>query len=119
MSDDTSGKIVLYGHPACSMVPPVRDTLERCGADYLYVNIHEDEEARARVREINGGSESVPTLVFPDGSTLTEPPPGALRAKLKAAGYEAPARAWLYDNAYLIVVTVVAVLIVLRLLGVI
>jgi hypothetical protein len=46
------------------------------------VDIRQDEAGRARVREINAGCESVPTLVFPDGSTLTEPSPHALNLKL-------------------------------------
>jgi mycoredoxin len=66
-------KIVLYGSPACAGVPSVRNALERADAVYEYVDIHKVLEARERVREINHGYESVPTLVFPDGSTLTEP----------------------------------------------
>ena len=36
------------------------------------------------------GYESVPTLVFPDGSTLTEPTNGGLQAKLGEMGYTVP-----------------------------
>ena len=38
--------------------------------------------------EINHGNASVPTLVFPDGSTLTEPSDQALRQKLNGLGFE-------------------------------
>jgi len=81
-------RIILYGRPACVMVPPVLNTLERAGAPYEYVDIYSVSEARERVREINLGNESVPTLVFPDGSTLTEPSAGQLQAKLQSLGYE-------------------------------
>jgi mycoredoxin len=81
-------RIILYGRPACAMVPPVRNTLERAGAAYEYVDIYSVLEARERVREINNGNESVPTLVFPDGSTLIEPSAGQLQAKLQSLGYE-------------------------------
>jgi hypothetical protein len=37
-----------------------------------------------RVVEINAGNESVPTLVFADGSTLTEPSRKALMARLES-----------------------------------
>lgn len=47
--------------------------LDELGVVYEYVNIRKDEVGRLRVREINNGYESVPTLVFPDGSTSTEP----------------------------------------------
>jgi mycoredoxin len=60
----------------------VRSALDQAGIAYEYINIRQDEAGRARVREINAGCESVPTLVFPDGSTLTEPSPHALQQKL-------------------------------------
>jgi mycoredoxin len=81
-------KIILYGRPACAMVPPVQNALKRAGAAYEYVDIYSVLEARERVREINHGYESVPTLAFPDGSTLTEPSVGQLQAKLQSLGYE-------------------------------
>jgi len=81
-------KIILYGSPGCAAVPSVRNALERADADFEYIDIYETLEARERVREINHGYESVPTLVFPDGSTLTEPSAGELQAKLQSLGYE-------------------------------
>lgn len=84
-------KIILYGSPVCGMVPAVRASLERVGVVYEYVDISLDPEARRRVREINGGHETVPTLVFLDGSTLTEPSNIELQAKLRALGYTAEA----------------------------
>ncbi len=78
--------IILYGTPTCPMIPPVRGMLQRAGADFQYVDISRDGEARARVREINNGNESVPTLVFPDGTTLTEPSGAQLQARLEAEG---------------------------------
>ena len=81
-------KIILYGTPACSMVPSVRNILQRADADYEYVDIYKVLEARERVREINHGYDSVPTLVFPDDTTLTEPSAGDLKSKLESLGYE-------------------------------
>jgi mycoredoxin len=45
------------------------------------INIDGNPEARQKLIEINGGYASVPTLVFPDGSKLTEPSFGQLREK--------------------------------------
>jgi mycoredoxin len=81
-------KIILYGTPACSMIPSVRSILQRADADFEYVDIYKVLEARERVREINHGYESVPTLVFPDDSTLTEPSAGDLKTRLESLGYE-------------------------------
>ncbi len=96
--------IILYGRPGCPMIPPVRGMLKRAKAGYLYVDISQDAPSRLKVREINNGSESVPTLQFPDGDTLTEPAISQLRAKLEEMGYDAPAaKPWdvLKENLYL------------------
>ena len=83
--------ISLYGHSGCLMVRPAKILLESSGAAYEYIDILQDDDARARVRAINHGYESVPTVVFPDGSTLTEPSNKLLIAKLLVLGYR-PAR---------------------------
>ena len=70
------------------MQPPVEAALKKAGAAYVYVNIWRDDEGRAAVRAINNGNESVPTLQFPDGSTLTEPDARALYRKLADLGYD-------------------------------
>ncbi len=74
--------IVFYGHAYCPQVHSVQAALDKLGVEYTYVDIRRDEPGRLRVREINAGNESVPTLVFPDGSTLTEPSIQSLRKKL-------------------------------------
>ncbi len=91
-------KITVYGHPACPGVGPVKGVLNQTKVEYDYINIRQDPEAAALVREINQGYESVPTLVFPDGSTLTEPGVGELSAKLKTMGYRVGPIAWLIGN---------------------
>ena len=80
--------IIMYSRPGCPMQPPVEAARYKAGAAYVYVNIWKDDEARAAVRAINNGNESVPTLKFPDGSTLTEPGAGVLFRKLHALGYD-------------------------------
>lgn len=80
------GKITLYGSDLCPMVPPVRNLLDRAGAPYDYISISRNRAAKETVMAINGGNASVPTLVFPDGSTLTEPKLAELTARLEAMG---------------------------------
>lgn len=87
---DEQTRITVYAHPFCGMVAPTLATLKRHGAAYTYVDIRQDHAARERVREINHGYESVPTLVFPDGATLTEPSQAALAACLRERGYVPP-----------------------------
>jgi glutaredoxin len=88
-------------------------------ANYEYINIHEDDEASQFVREVNGGYESVPTLLFPDGTTLTEPSAGALKAKLEASGYAVPLRAMLLANAPKLALLAIVVFFIARMLGLI
>ena len=114
-----SAKIVLYGHAMCPMLPPVIAMLKQSNIEYEYINIHQDEDARQRVLEINNGYASVPTLVFPDGSTLTEPSAGRLRNKLRELGYDVSVVAWLLGNSLWIIMGLIVLYAVLSFLQVI
>jgi mycoredoxin len=70
MSDE---KIKLYGTSWCGDTRRVRTFLETNHVDFEWIDIDRDAEAAKRVEEINNGYRSVPTLVFSDNSTLTEP----------------------------------------------
>ena len=85
-------KIMLYGSPTCPMVSPVRNTLDRANVAYDYVDIYLNPDGRKRVLEINNGNASVPTLSFPDGSTLTEPNEAILIDRLESMGHTVRAR---------------------------
>ncbi|MCA9901790.1 MAG: hypothetical protein KC433_26600 [Anaerolineales bacterium] len=87
---NSTQKVIMYGTPTCPMVPPVRGMLNRAQAPFDYVNIAEDAAGKGKVMAINDGNASVPTLVFPDGSTLTEPSTAVLRQKLESLGYKVP-----------------------------
>ena len=82
-----SKQLLVYGRPGCPRVYPVRTFLKNAEIKYTYIDIYQDDEARERVRSINGGNESVPTIVFSDGSTLTEPSSAELRKQLLGHGY--------------------------------
>jgi len=76
------------------MLPPVRSQLRRARAPFDYIDISFDGPANARVRAINGGSASVPTLVFPDGTTLTEPSEAELAEALARQGFVSTRPTW-------------------------
>ena len=118
MTSETRQAIILYGHPACMMVYPIRGMLDQSNAVYETINIFEDPEGRQRVREINNGYESVPTLVFPDGSTLTEPSAGAVRQKLEGMGYTVPIQARITGNLWIIMIVIGFLLAILRSAGI-
>ena len=81
------GRIVMYGSDLCALSPAVRSLLNRAQADYEYISISRNPAARERVMAINEGTASVPTLIFPDGSTMTEPKLADLTARLETMGY--------------------------------
>ena len=111
--------IKLYAHPACSMVPVVTAILKGAKVDYVYINIYEDSHAREFVRAVNNGYESVPTLLFPDGSTLTEPSSGALKNKLKQLGYDVPLKSLLIAELPRFIFLALVGYVLLRLFGLI
>lgn len=82
-----SKELLVFGRPGCPMVYPVQALLKNEDIEYTYIDIYQDDEARERVRSINSGYESVPTIVFSDGSTLTEPSSAEFRKKLMEYGY--------------------------------
>ena len=80
LSNDT---ITLYISKWCAHSMSVEGFLDRNGIRVHKIKIDGDNEARERLIEINEGYASVPTLIFPDGTKLTEPSLSQLRNKLE------------------------------------
>jgi mycoredoxin len=87
-------EIIVYGRPGCFQVRSTRAFLEKWAIPHKYLDIRQDPEAATFVRETNRGNESVPTLVFSDGTTLTEPTQVVLKAKLEELGYTFQSKEW-------------------------
>ncbi|RMH00371.1 MAG: glutaredoxin family protein [Chloroflexi bacterium] len=77
-----SSRIILYTSDYCTHSWAVERFLEEHEIPVKLLNIDRNPKARKQVMKINNGDASVPTLVFPDGTTLTEPSFGELRYKL-------------------------------------
>ncbi len=82
-----SEPIVVYTSTFCPHSWSVERFLRSNDVPIKLVNIDKDPQARQEVMALNRGFASVPTLIFPDGSQLTEPSLGQIRAKL---GMESP-----------------------------
>ena len=65
--------MIMYSTPWCGYCRRLKADLERAGIQYSEINIEEHPEAAALVEQINGGNQTVPTVVFPDGSSATNP----------------------------------------------
>ncbi len=76
--------ITMYGTAWCGDCKRSLRVLKDLQWPYTYVDIEQDDQAAAYVQQVNNGSRSVPTLVFPDGSVMVEPSNAALKAKLES-----------------------------------
>ena len=81
---DSKDKIIMYGTSWCPDCHRARRVFDENNVDYVHIDIDEHPEAVAVVVGVNNGSKSVPTIVFPDGSTLTEPSNRELLSKINA-----------------------------------
>ena len=76
--------VVMYSTPWCGYCRRLKDQMEREGITYRVIDIENDPAAADLVMRVNGGSQTVPTLVFADGSALTNPSLAQVKAKLAA-----------------------------------
>jgi mycoredoxin len=72
----------MYSTTWCGYCRRLKTQLDSVGIGYTEVNIEEDPDAAAYVESVNGGSQIVPTVVFPDGSAATTPSLAAVRERL-------------------------------------
>ena len=75
-------EIVVYATRWCFDCKRSEKFLRRKRIDFRWVDIDKDPGGREFVLEVNNGSRSVPTIVFPDGSILVEPSNDELATKL-------------------------------------
>lgn len=76
--------IVVYSTTWCSDCIAAKAVLKAMKVAYEDVNIDQNPEAAAKVIALNDGNRSVPTILFPDGSRMTEPSVTELRRKLES-----------------------------------
>jgi mycoredoxin len=66
-------QVTMYSTTWCGYCRRLKGQMDRAGIPYTEVNIEDDPESATFVEKANGGNQTVPTLLFPDGSTLTNP----------------------------------------------
>ena len=77
-----SGTITMFSTTWCGYCRNLKGQLDRAGIPYTEVNIEEVDGTAELVAEVNGGNQTVPTLIFPDGSTATNPSLATVQARL-------------------------------------
>lgn len=77
-------EITMYGADWCGDCRRSKRFLDSHKISYHHIDVEADANASEKVIEINGGMRSIPVIVFPDGSHLTEPSDNELKAKLES-----------------------------------
>ena len=76
--------LTIYSTPWCGYCHRLMKQLDREGVGYTAVDIEQDPSAAEYVMSVNGGNQTVPTVVFADGSALTNPSVAQVKARLTA-----------------------------------
>jgi mycoredoxin len=79
-----SHQFTLYSTPWCGYCHRLKGQLQREGIAFVEVDIEQEPEAARIVEQANRGNQTVPTLVFGDGSALINPSLAQIKTKLAA-----------------------------------
>ncbi|WP_154796580.1 mycoredoxin [Occultella kanbiaonis] len=74
----------MYSTTWCGYCRRLKTQLKSAGIAYNEVNIEEDPSAAAFVEQVNDGNQTVPTILFPDGSAATNPSLAQVQERLGA-----------------------------------
>ena len=74
----------MYTTPWCGYCKRLRAQLDRADIEYTEIDIERDPDAAELVMSVNGGNQTVPTVVFPDGTALTNPSLDQVKGQLAA-----------------------------------
>ena len=66
-------EILMYTTSWCGDCRRAKKVFAALGVPFTEINIEDEPEAAEQVRRLNRGMQSVPTIVFADGSILVEP----------------------------------------------
>ncbi|HEY3437454.1 MAG TPA: mycoredoxin [Actinotalea sp.] len=73
IANPPAGTVTMLSTTWCGYCRRLKSQMDRAGVAYTEVNIEEHPDAAAFVEQVNGGNQTVPTVVFPDGSAATNP----------------------------------------------
>ncbi len=79
-----SGQLIMYTTPWCGFCRNLKKQLARDGIEMTEVDIEQDADACEFVMSVNGGNQTVPTVVLPDGTILVNPSAAQVRERLAA-----------------------------------
>ncbi|HEX7739639.1 MAG TPA: mycoredoxin [Marmoricola sp.] len=77
-------QVTMYSTPWCGYCHRLKGQMDRAGIAYDVVDIEQDPSAAELVMKVNNGNQTVPTLVYSDGSAQTNPSLKQVEEKLAA-----------------------------------
>lgn len=76
------GTVTMFTTTWCGYCVRLKSQLARAGVPYTEVNIETAPDAADFVMEVNRGNQTVPTVLFPDGTAATNPAAAEVLARL-------------------------------------
>ena len=69
----SAGTVTMFSTTWCGYCRRLKSQLDREGIEYTEINIETTPGTAELVETINGGNQTVPTVLYPDGSSATNP----------------------------------------------
>ena len=69
----TASELTMYSTTWCGYCKRLKVALKAKGIGYTEIDIEDEPDAAKFVQSVNGGNQTVPTVKFADGSTMTNP----------------------------------------------
>ncbi|UOY01307.1 mycoredoxin [Blastococcus sp. PRF04-17] len=77
--------VTMFTTTWCGYCVRLKKLMQREGIEFAEVDIEQDDQAAQLVMQANGGNRTVPTLLFTDGTALTNPSIDQVKAQLGRA----------------------------------
>lgn len=75
-------ELTMYTTSWCGFCRNLKRQLAHAGIEMAEVDIEKDPAAAEFVMSVNGGNQTVPTILFPDGSTMVNPSAAQVKQRL-------------------------------------
>lgn len=82
MTTPTTGELTMYTTSWCGFCRRLKTQLARDGIEMIEIDIERDPAAAEFVENVNGGNQTVPVVVYPDGTVATNPTAKDVKARL-------------------------------------
>jgi len=77
-----AGTITMFSTVWCGYCKRLKKQLEAKGIGYTEINIEDTPGTAELVEKLNDGNQTVPTVIYPDGTSATNPSLNDVMAKL-------------------------------------